>query len=144
MVGKPTIHQRRRPPIYLAIRSFKGRDVEVGQLVEVYRNLHQHGYSIRDAKTKQVLGHAESVHLRDCKLVVSEVGQKRVREKGVRHVHAWVLGILVDADNDVPQGFTRVISYNPYTLNFFTDLRSNQSVTHLPEVVCSDKFLFAP
>lgn len=71
---------------------YKGRTVEKNQLVEVYRNLHKGGFSIRCAKTKLVLAHAENVILKNVKFVVSQAGREKVVQSKRKAVHA-VIGI---------------------------------------------------
>lgn len=61
---------------------------------EVYRNLHNGLFSIREKKSKLVVAHARKVGLCNVKFVVKEAGNKRARDTGVRNVHAWVEGEL--------------------------------------------------
>lgn len=63
--------------------------------VEVYRNLHNGMLSIRDAKTKHVVGHADRVTLSDVSFHVSESGRQRVLRERKKNVHAVVRGNLL-------------------------------------------------
>jgi len=65
--------------------------------VEVYRNLHNGRLSIRDAKTKLVVGHADRVKLLGVTFHVSQAGRKRVLREGRKNVHAVVRGHMVSA-----------------------------------------------
>jgi len=63
--------------------------------VEVYRNLNNGMLSIRDAKTKHVVGHADRVTLMDVTFHVSQAGRERVLRERRKNVHAVVRGALV-------------------------------------------------
>lgn len=69
--------------------------------VEIYRNLHNGKLSIRDAKTKHVVGHADSVHLHYVHFKVSQAGRERVLREKKKNVHAVAIGTLGRVD-----GFT--------------------------------------
>ena len=47
----------------------------------IYRNLHNNLLSIQDKVTKLVVGHCESVLLRNTSFKVNEAGIKRIRKK---------------------------------------------------------------
>ncbi len=63
-----------------------------GRLVEVYRNLHNGMLSIRDVKTRRVIGHAGFVALENVQFKVSEAGRQRVLMERRKNVHAVVRG----------------------------------------------------
>ena len=65
--------------------------------VEVYRNLNNGRLSIRDAKTKLVIGHADRVKLLDVTFHVSQAGRERVLREKRKNVHAVVRGYMVSA-----------------------------------------------
>lgn len=77
--------------------SYKNRRINHIQRVQVYRNVNKAGvtYSIRDAKSKLVLGHTNAVLLSNCEFVVSEAGRQRVHREGKKNIHAWVEGTYV-------------------------------------------------
>ena len=70
--------------------------------------------------------HARNVVLKDCKFIVSEAGQKRVRQEGKKNVHAFIEGFAVSRfiiDEKIAHGNTGwdVVYYNPYkTFHFVT------------------------
>lgn len=66
--------------------------------VEIYRNLHNGKLSIRDAKTKHVIGHAARVYLHQAEFKVSQAGRKRVLREKRKNVHAVVNGVLGKAE----------------------------------------------
>ena len=49
--------------------------------VEVYRNLHQKCWSVRDAKTGLVIDHKDNIHIQDATLVVRPAGRKKVLQE---------------------------------------------------------------
>lgn len=93
------------------ITPYKGRTLEVGQCVDVYRNLHNGMFSIRDQKTKLVLAHGDEFILTNVYSLISRAGQRKTREQGVRNVHAWLAGKYL-GERDIK--IHSEIRYNPY------------------------------
>lgn len=87
-----------------------------GRKVEVYRNLHTGTLSVRDAKTKLVIGHADRVELMSVELKVSEAGRQRAVREGRRNVHAFAIGYETDAQLTVTG---ERITYNPFRAPHF-------------------------
>ena len=81
------------------------------RLYQVYRNLHTGGWSIRCSKTRLVVARVESCFVANVRLHVSQKGVARAQREGVRNVHAWAIGELVET---LPEGHQVRISYNPY------------------------------
>lgn len=127
------------------MEAYKGRSVEVGMKVDVYRNLHHGGYSIRCSRTKMVLARCESVLINQCTFRVSEAGRKKVLETKRKSVHAYITGIFVTADESLSDHseMTRVIYYNPYETNLFTDITTMEPVYKLDSVLCIGKVVHA-
>lgn len=97
-----------------------------GQRVHVYRNLNKSTagetvYSIRDAKTRRVLGHATNLLLNSCTFFVNQKGRDKVLREKRKNVHAWIdghFGIIHAGDDYIfTQGYD--VSYNPYKNNRF-------------------------
>lgn len=121
---------------------YKGRSVEIGQKVDVYRNLHtDNGYSIRCSKTGLVLAHCSTVTLRDAKFVVSESGRQKTIEQNRKRVHAYVRGELAAVNEALPNDFEKVV-YNPYYTPFFVHARFNIPVTDAEKVYCGGKYAY--
>ena len=98
-----------------------GRNLAVGQRVQIYRNLHHgkgptHHWSIRSARSGLVLGVVAHAVLEGVELRVQEGARQTVLVTGQRSVHAYALGTLRAWSEDVspkrPLSFTR-FSYNP-------------------------------
>ena len=82
--------------------------------VYVYRNLHKKCLSVRQGGI--VRCHTANVVLKNCKFIVSEAGQRRVREEKQKNVHAFVKGFVKtarEADELLDFGWYSVY-YNPY------------------------------
>ena len=92
--------------------------IDPSKKVRVYRNLHKNCFSVRQGSI--VKCHVDNVVLKDCKFIVSEAGQRRVREEGRKNVHAYIEGFVIDArDSDrTPPGWENVY-YNPYQCDGF-------------------------
>lgn len=99
-----------------------------GRRVEVYRNLHTGTLSVRDAKTKRVVGHAHAVMLEGATLKVSEAGRLRAVREGRRNVHAFAVGTET-LRTLVPAGDR--ISYNPFKAPHFYYVADTQAAVEL-------------
>jgi hypothetical protein len=93
--------------------SFKGRHPVLHEHVDVYRNLHTTGFSIRDSKTKQVLCHADYVSLEHCTFHVGEKSRQKVVQDKERSIHAYVKGTLKSL-LPLAELHGDIIYYNPY------------------------------
>lgn len=123
--------------------------------VKVYWNLHKGCWSVMDARTRKILGHATQVMLRDASYLVSECGRERVRATKQKAVHAFVKGELeaaiwntAPADASLPQwewkpmhnNFLRnvanqrgiSVTYNPYRDQGFIERDTGRPVDNSP------------
>ena len=97
--------------------------------VQVYYNLHKHCYSIR--QSGRVIGHTDSIVLRDARFNVAPAGRDKVRATGVKNVHATVTGYLhnqfVSNGNWVRSIESRYdsVAYNPFKYDQFVKITSN-------------------
>lgn len=66
-------------------------------MVRCYWNLHKGCWSVQDAKTRRVIGHASRVLLDRPTFKVSAAGRERVRREGKKNVHAFACGGLLAA-----------------------------------------------
>lgn len=92
-------------------------------IVEVYKNIHKSKefnrpmYSIRDPKTRKVLGHSKEVFLEKAAFTVQQGGRKKVLKSGRKNVHAFIRGTLLE---NRPEGVFLRAYYNPYEVSLFT------------------------
>lgn len=114
------------------IKPFKGRSLEHGQRVQVYRNLHNGLFSVRDKKNGLVVAHGTHIHLNDCSAVIGLAGQLKARRSQIRNVHAWIEGTylgtldLSGVYNFIPE--PHELYYNPYTTDTFMDRLTGEPV----------------
>lgn len=121
---------------------YKERNIEIGQRVDVYRNLHtNNGYSIRCAKSGLVLAHCSTVRLKNAKFVVSESGRQKTIQEKRKRVHAYVRGELATFNEALPKDFEKV-EYNPYFTPFFMSARTNEPLYEAREVYCGGKYAY--
>jgi hypothetical protein len=106
-----------------------------------YRNLHTGSWSIVDRTTGQVSGHPDAALILDATLVVQPAGNKRVRIKKKKHVHAFVRGTNAAsllsaalADQGVGEKWQR-ITYNPYKHTSFVFADSGSPIHSAPAVL---------
>lgn len=75
-------------------KPYKGRSIEIGQQVRVYRHLRKHCFTIQDHQTGLVVAHADPVTLKDVVFRVSEAGRQRLLRDNIRNIHALAIGTL--------------------------------------------------
>ena len=100
--------------------------------VFVYYNLHKKTWSIRDVKTRKVIGHAGQVLLLGATFKVSSKGRLRVLQEGKKNVHAGVEGWLDSTGNKAllrSINCTRGVTYNPYKYSTFVQRGTLESIT---------------
>ena len=85
------------------------------RVVNIYWNVHCHCWSVRQGG--RVVGHVESLSLRDVTWRVQASGRERVRREGKKNVHAYASGRVVDLV--VLDGSEMPVRYNPKELETF-------------------------
>ena len=125
--------------------SYKGREIEDGQKIKVYFNLHNGKYSaIAMGGTNKglVLGHFDEVVLSGVTFIVSEAGRQRVLQQDKKNVHAYAVGTMYKCDQQesfleaakyTPTKLSRV-RYNPYQMAQFHAQRvsEDESLPYVP------------
>lgn len=87
--------------------------------VYVYRNLHKKCLSVKQGGI--VRCHAANVVLNNCEFIVSEAGQRRVRQEKKKNVHAFV------------KGFVKTAREADETLEEFETTKKQQTVVELSD-----------
>jgi hypothetical protein len=105
------------------------RELNVGDYVQVYYNLHKHCYSVCDRKGK-VIAYVDEITLRDVKFFVSEAGRQRVLREQRKNVHARVRGYVADRAD-----CARKVRYNPYLFATFVLADTEEPVLEAPAAV---------
>ena len=104
----------------------------LGQVVDVYRNLHRKCWSVRHRG--RVQNHCDTVTLGNVTFRVSEAGRQRVLRERRKNVHAVVRGTLVAFDGVVEDG-TLEVTYDPYKGGTFRYALTDAPV-YTASVVC--------
>lgn len=106
-------------------KPYKGRTLKRG-VVEIYRCLNRRGKTFSIRQEGKVVGHTETLYLRDCEFVVREGEKKRARKTGGRNVHAFIRGKMTIN----PMGIeTEPISYDPFSENNFINDSGHERTT---------------
>jgi len=121
--------KKKLSPLVMKLNTLK----PTGQEVFIYRNLHKNCWSIRDVKSRLVIGHATSLTLKGCTFKVSETGRKRVVREGRKNVHAGIQGLLISVEECCIGAGKPAIKYNPYKNKSFMCL--NKPIFNAEEVV---------
>lgn len=113
----------------------KGRTLEIGQSVEIYRNLNSKGkiFSIKDKKTGLVVAHADKFLIKDVVCKVREGGRQRVIREKRKNVHATVIGKYI-GENEVETNQLDELYYDPYELDSFVNKRTSERITESTSV----------
>ena len=104
--------------------------------VEIYWNLHKKMYSVRNLKTGRVIAHTYEAIILQPEFVVRQAGNRKVRETGVKNVHAFVRGKLYGLDADVIMSNIPdhmmwdmyYVTYNPYKYTSFVDVDDKKPI----------------
>ena len=131
--------------------------------VRIYWNLHQGMWSVQDAKTRRVIGHATQILVRDASFVVSEAGRQRVLRERKKNVHAFVVGELEaaiwfstrdamgslmfdwrhctranNAYRDAANKYGKAVTYNPFKGPTFVEVFSENGVEERRDILKAD------
>jgi hypothetical protein len=118
---------------------FRGRTVNVGDLVKVHRNLNNGLWSVT-AKTgeykNKVVAHCSNISIKDVTFVISEAGRARVNRERKKNVHAWCVGTITSFEKNSVVGIKRKqVTYDPYKYGFFYQVdKSPKPFMSLPEL----------
>lgn len=95
----------------------KNDNLEYGDKIEVYRNLHKDCFSVR--KNGRVVLHVfndEELDMREVKFAVQPAGRAKVVKEKRKNVHAFIRGIYTGNTLNCWQA---TVTYNPYKHDFF-------------------------
>ena len=124
--------------------------------VQVYRNLHKGTaqgavYSVRDKATRLVSSHRKWLVLEDVRFHVGQRGRQRVLDECSKNVHAWVEGVVDEADSSDQSDKTKIqflermdvvawghelakVTYDPYKYSSFV-FTDSETPIHKARVV---------
>lgn len=113
-------------------------------MYQVYRNLHNKSWSIKDKESGLVVGHAKFVVLLNAKFIVNESGRQRVLRDKQKNVHAYIEGDIMFSEYKSFKGRKVVetnapgpdlqkdyfeATYNPYRYSSFVNKTSECALT---------------
>jgi hypothetical protein len=103
-------------------------------VVWIYRNLNKRVWSIM--VKGRVIGHAHCVQLEGCRFHVRPGGLARCRKEGVKNVHAFAIGELLNQEPaPLPTGRDwHRVRYDPFTCDTFV-LEGSGSAVHEADAV---------
>lgn len=115
--------------------------------VSVHRNLRSTGgkqFSIKD-RTLRLKTHDTYVLLRDVKFVVNPKGSQRAKAQGVRNVHAYVRGKLVEHDSTTIPDVSDMVecTYRPFEDSSFKRVDTGEPVSYTARLVCHNGKVYA-
>lgn len=91
--------------------------------VDVYKNLTAGNLSVRSRETENygiVTDHVQEAMVKDAEFVVQPSGLKRFKETGIKNVHAFVRGKMVDEYSMMPSlDDAERVRYNPKVQDHF-------------------------
>lgn len=96
----------------MSLVPFKKRIIDDNVQVEVYRNLNNGKYSIRQRGL--VVAHSDTIHLKNVTFVVRKAGKEKAIETKQRNVHAFVKGYLDYNSKALYDSFMIQVKYNPF------------------------------
>jgi hypothetical protein len=120
----------------------KGRNLSLGEKVEVYFNLHKNVFSIKSIDKNnpdrgKVVAYSPVVLLNEVEFKVSEPIRLRINRLGRKEVCAVLRGTF--NGSLTVDDITEEIYFNPYFTKHFTHVRSNQPVSKAKKVFCLEK-----
>jgi hypothetical protein len=120
--------------------------IDTNKRVQVYRNLHQDCWSVR--QSGKVVAHVEYIWLRDARMNVGQLGRLRVLKTKQKNVHAYISGYVEpvlsawELENELEsQGNDwKEVTYNPYKSNKFVCKNGGDVIVSSPlvDMSCHD------
>lgn len=96
----------------------KGRTLDNGKEVSIYRNLNVEGVSYSIKQGGLVIGHTQKIDLVNAKFHVSDSGRLRVLDTRIKNVHAYIKGYAIDGGTElaaIKRSSPAIkVTYNPF------------------------------
>lgn len=131
-------------------QAYKNRQIDFSQRVEIYRNLHNGLWSVR--QNGLVVAHLESFRLEKVSFKVLEAGRQRVLKEKKKNVHAFICGLLVESMINFitpeKEAFhlelveASKLSYNPYKSSYFKMINAHGEREFVNSKECRYNTLF--
>lgn len=104
--------------------------------IKAYWNTTRRIWSLLDLRGK-LIGHRAYMQLENVSCRVSEAGRQRCLRTGKKVVHAFLIGDLIECEED-PVAYDRGVRYNPYKHEGFV-MRDDESA-RMPTTCVSARF----
>lgn len=115
-----------------------GKELNVGDIVEVYRNLHKGlNFSIRNKTDKIVVAIGDGFIISNIKTTIRTGGRQRVINESRKNVHAFLTGEYMGAC-ELNTDDLEMVYYNPYKLDRFILKASNRELQNGSSVYFKD------
>jgi hypothetical protein len=105
--------------------------------VRVYKNIRTGLYSVKD-KSGLVKYKCSTIILKDVEYIVSQKGKLAVIKTGIKNVHAFIEGYIIDEKELLENFYSQEVTYNPFKYSSFVE-----SDTKIP-VLVSDFCVLEP
>lgn len=110
--------------------------LENDQLVMIAFHLHKKCFSIRNAKSRKVIGYTNRIIIRDVFFPVSASGRQRALNERKKNVHAFVKGSYDESLQSCDKLTFREAYYNPYLVSSFVDRETFEPIEGADIVLC--------
>ena len=118
------------------ISPHKNRSINWLKPVKVYKNLHRGCWSI--VQGSQVVAHADTLCMRDCRFVVRKRGRERCLREGKKNVHAFCIGWMQLNNGDIEK-YEIPIHYEPFKIGcFYTTIKEVSAVKAAKHVLMTE------
>lgn len=107
--------------------------LEPGRRVRVHVNLHQQRFAVVDPATTTVIAYVDDITLTAVRFRHQPACVRKVRERGVRAVCAYALGVIESLDTTSPVRGRRV-AYNPFRRPDFHDPATGEHIADAARV----------
>ncbi|WP_239631644.1 hypothetical protein [Paenibacillus sp. H1-7] len=119
--------------------------LEPGQIVRIAYHAVKRCFSIRDAKTRRVIGYTDRIVLRNVSFVVSQAGRERVLREREKNVHAYVIGLFEPKLQQLSRerdGCEAEAYYNPYYTLSFVNKSTKEPLSCADLAICEERHVY--
>lgn len=103
----------------------------------------RNSFSVRDKRSRKVIGYTNRIVLYDVQFVVSQAGRARVLRQRQKNVHAFVVGKYDEALQSILIDQTYLEAYyNPYHTETFINRETLLPIQSAKIVICENKRVF--
>ena len=102
------------------------KELNEGDQVFVYFNLHKKTFSVKNISTGLVVAHLNFIRLKNATFKVSQKGREQVLREKRKNVHAGVVGFFTFNEiQNIPESRA---TYNPYKYDSFVDEKTFEKI----------------